>query len=118
MAIVGTRRFTAYGQQVAEEVSAYLAQRGITVVSGLARGIDSIAHNAALNAGGRTIAVLGSGVANIYLSIFGNLAYQIHENGAILSDYSLGTAPEAKKFSATKQDNSGPVHCGSDCGSW
>ena len=66
VAIVGTRKFTHYGRQVAEEMGAFLARNGITVVSGLARGVDSIAHRAALDAGGCTIAVLGSGVDVIY----------------------------------------------------
>ena len=65
-AIVGTRRVTAYGRQVASELSSYLAQNGVTVVSGLARGVDSLAHEGAINAKGRTIAVLGSGVDRIY----------------------------------------------------
>ncbi len=66
VAVVGTRRVTRYGRQVAEEIAAGLAQSGVTVVSGLARGVDTIAHQAALDAGGRTIAVLGSGVDRIY----------------------------------------------------
>ena len=59
VALVGTRRVTPYGRQVTEEISTYLAANGVTVVSGLARGVDAIAHNAALKAGGRTLAVLG-----------------------------------------------------------
>ncbi len=66
VAIVGTRRITAYGRQVTEEIATTLARSGVTIVSGLARGVDSVAHKAALDAGGRTIAVLGSGVDVIY----------------------------------------------------
>ena len=66
VAIVGTRRVTAYGQQVARDTSLYLAGHGLTIVSGLARGVDGLAHQHALQAGGRTIAVLGSGVDVIY----------------------------------------------------
>jgi len=66
VAVVGTRRVTPYGRQVADELGRFLAQNGVTVVSGLARGVDAIAHQAALQAGGRTFAVLGSGVDVIY----------------------------------------------------
>jgi DNA processing protein len=61
VAIVGTRRVTPYGRQITEELASYLAGHGITVISGLARGVDAIAHQTALKAGGRTIGVLGSG---------------------------------------------------------
>ncbi len=66
VAIVGTRRITPYGRQVTEELSGFLASNGISVISGLARGVDACAHTSALHAGGRTIAVLGSGVDRIY----------------------------------------------------
>jgi DNA processing protein len=98
VAVVGTRRVTAYGRQVAEEIAATLARNGITVVSGLARGVDSIAHQAALNASGRTIAVLGSGVDRIYPPENRRLAEQIVENGFMISDYPPGTPPEASNF--------------------
>ncbi len=98
MAIVGTRRVTSYGRQVTEEIAAFLAQNGITVVSGLARGVDGIAHQAALNAGGRTFAVLGSGVDRIYPPEHRNLAEAIIGSGAILSDYPPDTPPEASNF--------------------
>ncbi|UCF27285.1 MAG: DNA-processing protein DprA [Chloroflexota bacterium] len=98
VAVVGTSRVTAYGRQVAEEIAATLARNGITVVSGMARGIDSISHQAALNAGGRTVAVLGSGVDIIYPPENRQLAQQIIENGCLVSDYSPGTPPEASNF--------------------
>ncbi len=98
VAIVGTRRYSAYGLQVAEEVAGFLARNGVTVVSGLARGIDSIAHRAALNAGGRSLAVLGCGVDQIYPPENRNLAAEMMAHGAILSDYALGTPPEAVNF--------------------
>jgi len=98
VSIVGTRRVTHYGQQAAEEIAAFLAQNGITVVSGLARGVDSIAHRAALDAGGRTIAVLGSGVDKIYPAENRSLAAEMASKGAVLSDYALGTPPEAGNF--------------------
>ncbi len=96
--IVGTRRYTSYGRQVAEEVSRYLAREGFTVISGLARGIDGFAHRAALEGGGRTIAVLGSGVDHIYPPEHRELAGAIAQSGCVLSDYPLGTPPEGQNF--------------------
>jgi len=98
VAMVGTRRVSAYGQQVARDVSTFLAGHGLTVVSGLARGVDALAHQHALKAGGRTIAVLGSGVDVIYPPEHRKLAQAIVENGAIISDYPLGTQPEGQNF--------------------
>jgi len=98
VAIVGTRKYTPYGQQVAEEVAAFLARNGVTVVSGLARGIDSIAHQAALNVGGRSIGILGNGVDFIYPPENEGLARQMMEKGAVMSDYPLGTPPESFNF--------------------
>ena len=98
VAIVGTRRITAYGRQVAEEVSATLARNGVTVVSGLARGVDAVAHQAAVHAGGRTLAVLGSGVDRIYPPENQRLAEQIISHGAVISDYPIGTPPEGQNF--------------------
>jgi DNA processing protein len=96
--IVGTRRITSYGRQVTEQISTLLARNGITVVSGLARGVDGIAHQAALAAGGRTIAVLGSGVDQIYPPEHRSLAEKIAQAGAVMSDYAPGTPPEAVNF--------------------
>ena len=98
VAIVGTRRVTSYGRQVAEEVATTLAVSGITIVSGLARGVDSIAHQAALNCGGRTLAVLGNGVDLIYPPENRRLASQVIEHGALMSDYALGTPPDGINF--------------------
>ncbi len=98
VAVVGTRRVTVYGRQVAEEIGAFLAQNGITVVSGLARGVDAIAHDAAIQAGGRTFAVLGCGVDRIYPPEHQHLAERIIERGALISDYSPGTPPDAVNF--------------------
>lgn len=98
VAIVGTRRVTAYGRQVAEEIARGLARNGITVISGLARGIDSIAHQASLESGGRTLAVLGSGVDQIYPPEHRKLAQQIIAQGAVISDYPPGTPPESANF--------------------
>jgi DNA processing protein len=98
VAIVGTRRVTTYGRQITAELAAYLARNGITVVSGLARGVDGIAHEAALGAGGRTIAVLGSGVDRLYPPEHRKLAERIIDHGAVCSDYPPGTAPESSNF--------------------
>src|SRR5512135_2628751 len=94
IAVVGTRRVTAYGRQVAEDLAATLASSGVTVISGLARGVDAIAHQAALRAGGRTIAVLGSGVDRIYPPEHAQLATRIISSGALMSDYAPGTPPD------------------------
>ena len=96
--IVGTRRVTSYGRQVTEEIASFLAQNGVTVVSGLARGVDGIAHQAALNARERPFAVLGSGVDRIYPPEHRNLAEAISGSGAILSDYPPDTPREASNF--------------------
>lgn len=98
VAIVGTRRLTHYGKQITEDFSKSLAQHHISVVSGLARGIDGVAHRAALLNGGRTIAVLGSGVDRIYPPEHRQLANDIIQSGAIISDYPPGTPPEASNF--------------------
>jgi len=96
--VVGTRRCTDYGRTQAHHFGAELARRGFTVVSGLAYGIDAAAHKGALNAGGRTIAVLGSGVGHIYPKKHTALAERIAENGAVLSEYALDAEPDAPHF--------------------
>lgn len=98
VAIVGTRRITHYGQQITEKFAKTLAEHHITVVSGLARGVDGIAHQAALKAGGRSIAVLGSGVDKIYPPEHNLLAQKMMTQGAIISDYAPGTPPESSNF--------------------
>lgn len=98
IAIVGTRNVTAYGRQVTHDCATYLAANGVTIVSGLARGVDGIAHQAALDAGGRTIAVLGSGVDMIYPPEHRKLADKIARQGAIVSDYPPGTKPDGINF--------------------
>jgi DNA processing protein len=98
VAVVGTRSGTRYGRQMVAEFAGDLGRSGITVVSGLARGIDSLAHRATLRAGGRTIAVLGSGIDIIYPSEHRDLASKIAERGAVVTEYPLGTKPEAGNF--------------------
>jgi len=87
IAIVGTRNCSDYGKQVAYDFSSKLAKLGITIVSGLAQGIDTCAHQAALEAKGRTIAVLGTGINNIYPRFNTKLAEEISKNGAVISEY-------------------------------
>jgi DNA processing protein len=98
VAIVGTRRISPYGRQVAERIASKLASSGLTVVSGLALGVDTVAHQSSLSAGGRSLAVLGSGVDRIYPSQNRALAEKLIERGALVSDYAPGTPPEANNF--------------------
>jgi len=98
LAVVGTRRATVYGRQVTEEIVADLSQSKITIVSGLAKGIDSIAHHSALETGGRTIAVFACGLDIVYPSENANLARSIIQQGALISEYPLGTRPRAENF--------------------
>jgi DNA processing protein len=100
VAVVGSRQATPYGLATAEDLSGELASRGVTVVSGLARGIDSAAHRGALRAGGRTIAVLGSGVDVIYPPENRRLAAEIESQGAVVSQFALGTPPLSHHFPA------------------
>ena len=98
VAVVGARRTSHYGKTVTERLGRDLAERGITVVSGFARGIDSFAHRAALSAGGRTIAVLGSGLDVVYPRESRPLFDDIVEQGAIFSEFPMGTPPEPRHF--------------------
>jgi DNA processing protein len=98
VAIVGSRRATAYGQSIARRLGAELAQRGFCVVSGLARGIDTSAHEGALSAGGRTAAVLGTGIDVIYPPENLGLYRRIAETGAVLSEFPFGRAADRDSF--------------------
>jgi DNA processing protein len=99
IAIVGTRRATDYGKRVAHDFAFELAQRGFTIVSGLAYGVDAAAHRGALEAGGRTIAVFGSGVDVIYPRRNASIAERIAAGqGALLSEFALGAKPDAPNF--------------------
>jgi DNA processing protein len=99
VAVVGTRRLTSYGKQVTRELVSGLVRSNVTIVSGLAKGIDSIAHEVAVEMGGRTIAVLGSGLDNIYPAQNRTLAGRILDgHGAVISEYALGVKPDAKNF--------------------
>jgi DNA processing protein len=98
LAVVGTRRATMYGREVTQRLVTDLVRNNFTIVSGLARGIDSIAHRAALEAGGRTIAVFACGLDTIYPAENQRLAQEIAEHGALVSDYPLGIKPKAENF--------------------
>jgi DNA processing protein len=98
VAVVGTRKATTYGREVTRELCDALVRAGVTIVSGLARGIDEVAHSTALAAGGRTLAVLGSGLDKVYPLENRLLAQRIAAQGALISDYPPGTAPDARNF--------------------
>jgi DNA processing protein len=98
VAIVGSRKTSPYGRWITEKVSEELAHHGVTIVSGMARGIDSVAHQGAISGGGRTIAVLGCGVDVVYPSENRNLFNQIIDRGAVLSEFPMGSPPEGGHF--------------------
>jgi DNA processing protein len=98
VSLVGTRKATVYGREAAAYLSKELAANGVTVISGLAHGIDAAAHRAALDAGGRTLAVLGCGIDQLYPRDHVPLAKDILTRGAILSEFPIGTPPEAGNF--------------------
>ena len=98
IAIVGTRAPSTYGKLMADRFARALATENIVVVSGLARGVDTIAHRAALQAGGKTVAVLGSGVDQIYPEENTRLAEDIAAHGVILSEFFMGAKPDAPHF--------------------
>ncbi len=98
VAIVGTRKVTAYGREMAHRIASDLAKAGVTIISGLALGVDGVAHRAALDAGGRTIAVLGSGIDVIYPGAHRDLARKIEAQGAVVTDYPPGTQPDRFNF--------------------
>jgi DNA processing protein len=98
IAVVGTRIPTSYGKLVAEKIAKELTQKGLVIVSGLARGIDTISHWAAVQSGGRTIAVMGSGLDHVYPGENRKLAEKIIEQGALISEVPMGTKPDAVNF--------------------
>ena len=107
VAVVGSRKPTAYGLKVAEALARDLASRGVAVVSGMARGIDSAAHRGALAAGGPTVAVLGSGIDVVYPSENRALYDRIAQSGAVVSEFPTGTKPESGNFPARNRVISG-----------
>jgi len=98
LAIVGSRNPSASGRQTAQDFAYYLAAGGLVVSSGLAAGIDGAAHKGALAAGGKTIAVVATGLDRVYPAQHRDLAHQIAEHGAIVSEFPLGTSPRAEFF--------------------
>ncbi|HCI81532.1 MAG TPA: DNA-protecting protein DprA, partial [Ktedonobacter sp.] len=100
--VVGTRKMSSYGRQVTERFTTDLAKANLTIVSGLALGVDTVAHHAALNAGGRTLAILANGLDTIYPAENLSLAKRIVESGcgALISAYPLGVRPDAGNFPA------------------
>ncbi|EKD57529.1 MAG: hypothetical protein ACD_57C00245G0002 [uncultured bacterium] len=107
IAVVGARNATVYGRQVTEKLAGELVMSNLVIVSGLARGIDSIAHRSALDAGGRTIAVLGCGVDLIYPPENKSLADRIVQNGAVVSEFPLGFPSVPSNFPARNRIISG-----------
>ncbi len=98
VAVVGSRLPTSYGKQVTEELTEELVRNGVTIISGMAKGIDTIAHQAAINAGGRTIAVCATGLDITYPASNCRLASNVIKHGAIISEYPPGTRPRPEYF--------------------
>ena len=98
ISLVGSRNAKDYGRKVSYRLSYQLAQRGVTVISGLARGIDTSAHRGALEAGGRTIAVMGNGLSVVYPATNSNLAEKIEASGALVSEFPMAAKPKPRNF--------------------
>ncbi len=98
ISVVGTRKATDYGKTIANKFVKLLVEQNITIVSGMARGIDSIAHKVAIKNSGRTLAIIGSGLDIIYPPENSKLFKEISENGAVISEFPLGTKPDAQNF--------------------
>jgi DNA processing protein len=98
IAVVGSRRCSTYGRNVAEKLSRELGERGVTIISGLARGIDSAAHRGALDGRGLTVAVMGTGLDAVYPKENNKLAARIVEQGALVTEFTLATPPVSQNF--------------------
>lgn len=123
VSIVGSRKTTPYGRWITEKISQALVRNGVTIVSGMARGVDSVAHLGAISGGGRTLAVLGCGVDVVYPPENRNLFGKIIEQGAVLSEFPMGSPPEGGHFPKRNRIISGlsmgvvVVEAGPDSGS-
>jgi DNA processing protein len=107
IAVVGSRNATDYGIATTKQLCMELARQKVNIVSGMARGVDTAAHSGTISAGGTTFAVLGSGLNNIYPRENRRLFHQIAENGAVVSEFSLDTGPDAHHFPARNRIISG-----------
>ena len=110
IAVVGSRRCTDYGVGTTKRLCMELVRQGVTIVSGMARGIDTAAHAGAIAGGGNTVSVLGTGLDRIYPRENRRLYHQIAENGAVVSEFALGTGPDAHHFPARNRIISGMSH--------
>ncbi len=110
LAVVGTRKASSYGRMVAEKLCTALSEMGVCIVSGMARGIDTIAHNSALKLGNPTIAVFGCGLEYTYPSESGSLRRLIEEKGAVISEFPMSTKPDRNNFPARNRMISGLSH--------
>ncbi len=107
VAVVGARRLTAYGEEIAYQMGAHLAAAGVTVVSGMARGIDAAAHRGALDGGGRTVAVMGTGPDTVYPPEHRGLAERIAAGGALVTQFPARTRPLRQNFPSRNEVISG-----------
>jgi DNA processing protein len=98
IAVIGSRKMSRYGREVGERIAGELGRAGVSVVSGLAIGIDGVAHRAALDAGGRTLAVLGCGLSRIYPAQHGELAAAVERSGAVISEMPMAAEPDVGSF--------------------
>ena len=110
LAVVGTRKASSYGKMAAEKLCAALSEMGVCIVSGMARGIDTIAHKSALKLGNPTVAVFGCGLEYTYPPESGSLRRQIEEQGAVISEFPMSTKPDRNNFPARNRVISGLSH--------
>ena len=110
IAVVGSRHATAYGLSTTRRLCMDLVRQGVHIVSGMARGVDTAAHFGAIDGGGRTVAVLGTGLARIYPKENEDLYHRIAQNGAVVTEFSLDTGPDAHHFPARNRIISGMCH--------
>lgn len=110
VAIVGSRRASTYGRNVAERIAKDLARRGVTIVSGLARGIDAVAHRGAVEAGGRSVAIMGTGIDAVYPRENERLAVRLLDRGGLVTEFPTSTPPSGQNFPFRNRVISGLAH--------